>query len=147
MWNLQYNAIPSHSFYIWTLCNVFERCPELSPLAIIGDWSIGRGPGWLLGLMGAPLGPILPCIAPCCPGPVAPRGGAEAEPTQPSCCCMAGRGPPGAISPRRKKEETNKQKHTRTHTHIHTGRWETIRNAPGQTSVEVLSPRDAIVWF
>ena len=72
----------------------------LSPLVIIGDWSICRGPGWLFGLMGAPFGPILPCMAPCCTGPDAPRGGAEAEATQPSCCCMPGRGPPGAMSPR-----------------------------------------------
>lgn len=79
---------------------MFLGYTELSPLAIIGDWSICRGPGWLLGLMGALFGPILPCMAPCCPGPDAPRGGAEAEPTQPSCCCMPGRGPPGAISPR-----------------------------------------------
>lgn len=65
-----------------------------SPIAIIGDWSICLGPGWLLGLMGALLGPTLPCMGVCCPGP-------GAEPPQPSCCCSPGRGPPGAMSPTR----------------------------------------------
>lgn len=89
---------------------VFIGYTEFSPFAINGDWSICRGPGWLLGLMGALLGPILPCMAPCCPGPDDPRGGAEAEPTQPSCCCMPGLGPPGAISPRGAKTRQGDEK-------------------------------------
>lgn len=115
------------------LCNLcFYRYTEFSPFAINGDWSICRGPGWLLGLIGAPFGPILPCMAPCCPGPDAPRGGAEAEPTQPSCCCMPGLGPPGAISPRRAK--TDKE----------------MRNCEKCLSTdlaEILCPHDAMVWY
>lgn len=80
-------------------CNMyFFWYTALLPLGIIGDCIICRGPGWLLGLMGVPLGPVLPCMAFWWPGPGAPIGGAEAGPTQPSCCCMPGRGPLGAIS-------------------------------------------------
>lgn len=113
-WDLLYTSGAlngrSHELQIDPLCPAGSRfyafiptCLSwslLSPLAIIGDWSIGRGPGWLLGLIGAVPGTILPCMAPCCPGADAPIGGAEAELVQPSCCCcMPGRGPTGAISP------------------------------------------------
>lgn len=58
--------------------------------------------------MGAVFAPILPGMTPCCVGPDCPRGGAEAEPPQPSCscCCIPGRGPPAAIIPREAHKRT-----------------------------------------